>query len=176
MKLLRAALALLLLAASGMVISRVMAPRVRCNLAKGDINRKVRRFHRIADEYQRANMARRNLAQCDECLEIFPSDFQLHLLRGANLRILGRYDESVRAFEQALAATERAETYAQLAEVEIERGNVEAGRRALLRAATFDISHVEMVDDPLKTEIYTAVYERRERLLAAKSGQAAKSR
>jgi len=171
MKAFRLTLALLLLAATIALIERVMVPRVRCNLAKGEVNRIVRRFHRIGDEYQRINMARKNLAKCDACLSVFPEDYQLHLLRAANLRILGRPDEAVRSFEHALALTERPEIYAQIGEVEIERGNVEAARRALLRAATFNIMFVETVDDPLKTEIYSAVYDRNERLLAAKRRQ-----
>ena len=171
MKVIRVALAVLLFAVTVALIERVMVPRVRCNLAKGEINRIVRRFHRISDEYLRYNLARKNLARCDECLETFPEDYHLHLLRAANLRILGRYDEAVRTFEHALTLTERPEIYAQMGEVEMERGNVEAARRALLRAATFNIMYVETVDDPLKTEIYTAVYDRIDRLTAAKQRQ-----
>ncbi|HYC60588.1 MAG TPA: hypothetical protein VEK79_13570 [Thermoanaerobaculia bacterium] len=175
MKAFRVVLAVLLLGAAIAVIERAMVPLVRCNLAKGAINRTVRRFHRIGDEYQRFNMARRNLVRCDECLAAFPNDYQMHLLRAANLRILGRYDEAVRTFEHALTLTERAEIYAQLGEVEIERGNVEAARRALLKAATFNIEHVMTVDQPMRDEIYTAVYARIDRLKAAKHGQASPS-
>ena len=173
MKAFRVALAVLLLVVSIALIERVMVPRLRCNLWKGDINRIVRRFHRISDHYQRINLARKNLARCAACLATFPEDYQLHLLRAANLRILGSYDEAVRTFEHALTLTERPEIYAQMGEVEIERGNVEAAKRALLRAATFNIMYVETVDEPMKTEIYLAVYERNDRLLAAKRGQAA---
>ena len=172
MKAFRVALAVLLLVVSIALIERVMIPRVKCNRWKGDVNRVVRRFHRISDTYQRINLARKNLARCEACLETFPDDYQLHLLRAANLRILGSYDEAVRTFQHALTLTERPEIYAQMGEVEIERGNVEAAKRALLRAAMFNIVYVETVDEPMKSEIYSAVYERIDGLLAAKPGQA----
>jgi tetratricopeptide (TPR) repeat protein len=167
MKALRILLALLLLSVTVAAITRQLVPRVRCNLMKGQVNRDVRRFARSGYEYDRIVRARRNLQRCNECLAKFPEDHQLYLLRGANLRMLGSYDEAVHSFEQALALVERPEIYAQLGELEIERGNVEAARRALLRAATFNIMYVETVDEPMRTEIYKQVYDRIERLRAA---------
>lgn len=169
MKALRILLALLLATAAMAVITRLIVPSIRCNLAKGEINRDVRgRLAGIGNEYERIVRARRNIAKCQECLAIFPEDYQLHMLRAANLRILGRYDEAVRTFEHALTLTERPEIYAQIGELEIERGNVEAARRALLKAATFNITFVKTVDQPLRGEIYEAVLARHERLRAAK--------
>lgn len=168
MKTLRILLALLLTMTTIAFITRAAAPRIRCNLAKGEINRSVRRFDRIGNEYERIVRARRNVAKCQECLAIFPQDYQLHMLRAANLRILGSYDEAVRTFEYALTLTERPEIYAQIGELEIERGNIEAARRALLKAATFNLTYVETVDEPLRGEIYEAVLARYNRVRAAK--------
>lgn len=169
MKALRILLALLLATAAIAVITRLIVPRIRCNLVKGEVNRDVRwRLAGIGDEYERVVRARRNVAKCQACLAIFPEDHQMHMLLAANLRIMGRYDEAVRTFEHALTLTERPEIYAQIGELEIERGNIEAARRALLKAAEFDIDYVQTVDQPLRTEIYEAVLARHERLRAAK--------
>lgn len=164
MKPLRFLLAMLLAAAAVAVIANVMVPRLRCNRVKGEVNTSVRRLHRIGNDYERIARARRNLQRCEQCLTIFPDDHQLHILRGANLRVIGSYDEALRALERSLELTERPETYAQIGEIEMERGNVEAARTALLKAATFNIRYVMMVDQPMRDELYTAVYERIDRL------------
>jgi tetratricopeptide (TPR) repeat protein len=168
MRALRVVLLLLLATSAVAVITRVLLPRIECNLAKGAINRDVRNFSRTGDDYQRALRAQRNIAKCQKCLAIFPEDHQLYMLLAANLRILGRYDDAIRTFEQALALAERPEIYAQIGEVEIERGNVEAARRALVKAATFNIVYVETVDQPLRDEVYAEVFARHARLQAAK--------
>lgn len=166
MKALRALLALLLVAAVIAAIVTTMVPRIQCNLAKGRINREVRRIARSGDEYERRTLARRNVEVCRRFLAIFPEDHQLHMLLGANLRILGSLDEAVRSFQRALALTERPEIYAQIGELEIERGNIEAGRAAVTKAATFHMVYLGTVDEPLRSEINNAVMARYDRLRA----------
>jgi tetratricopeptide (TPR) repeat protein len=164
MKAFRALLALLLVAALMAVIAKAMVPRLQCNLAKGRMNREVRRFSGSGDEYERITQARANVEVCRHFLTIFPEDHQLHMLLAANLRILGNLDEAVESFQHALALTQRPEIYAQIGELEIERGNIEAARAALTKAATFHMFYVEAVDEPLRSEIYRAVMARYERL------------
>jgi tetratricopeptide (TPR) repeat protein len=166
MKALRALVALLLLGAAGFAIAKGMVPRLECNLAKGRINRDVRRFARTGNEYERVERARRNVDECRRWIEIFPGDHQLYMLLGANLRVLGNLDGAVESFRQALALVQRPEIYSQIGELEIERGNIDAGRAAVLKAATFHMLYVEIVDEPLRSEIYNAVMERYQRLHA----------
>ena len=168
MKLLRLTLAIALTVAVGLVIAKWMVPRIQCNSVKGVVNRNVRSFSRINSEFDRLTLARRNLDRLQPFIDRFPEDYQLYILRGANLRILQRPDEAIAAFRQALALVERAEIYAQIGEIEIERGNVAAGRQALIKAATFNIIYVETVESPLRDEIYQAAYARHARLRAAK--------
>jgi len=164
MKPLRAVLALLLVAALAVMVTRVFVPRISCNLAKGRINRSVRGFARIGDDYRRTALARANLEECRRCLEYFPEDHQLYTLYGANLRFVGRLDEALEAFRKALALTERPEIYAQIGEIEIELGNVEAGRAAVMKAAMFHTLYAETVAEPMRSEINAVVRERYERL------------
>jgi tetratricopeptide (TPR) repeat protein len=167
MKAIRALLALLFVAALAAVIAKAMIPRLQCNLAKGRMNREVRAFGRSGDEYARLTGARENVETCRHYLTIFPEDHQLYMLLAANLRVLGSLDEAVENFRHALTLTERPEIYAQIGELEIERGNIEAGRAAMTKAATFHMLYVETVDEPLRSEIYKAVMARYERLQAA---------
>jgi tetratricopeptide (TPR) repeat protein len=168
MKALRVFVAALLATAVVVVITRSLVPRMHCNVVKGEVNRDVRRFSRIGYEYDRVALARRNLAKLDPCIERFPEDYQLFILRGANLRVLGSPEEAVEAFQHALTLTERPEIYAQIGEIEVERGNIEAARLALTKAATFNVAFVETVDQPLRGEIYAAVLARHRRLREAK--------
>lgn len=164
MKTVKAFVALLLAAASTAPIARVAIPRLECNLAKGRINRELRRMASTGDEFQRAAAARRNVAICRRCMANFPQDHHWPFLLGGNLRILNERDDAMRSFERSLALAERPETYAQIAEVQIELGNIEAARAALLQAVTFQLAYAESVDVPLRTEVENAVYERYERL------------
>lgn len=168
MKALRVFFAASLAVAVIFVIAQSLVPRFHCNRTKGEVNRHVRRFSRIGYEYDRAVLARRNLAKIDACLTQFPEDYQLYILRGANLRFLGRPEDAIAAFQQALTLAERPEIYAQIGEIEVERGNLEAARVALTKAATFNVIFVETVDEPLRSEIYKAVIARHQRLRAAK--------
>lgn len=168
MRALRFTLALLVSIAAIALIVRGVLPRVECNRAKGVINRDVRRFARIGDENARVTVARRNVDLCRRCLAIYPDDFQLHVLMGANLRILGDANAALQSYENALAISERPEIYAQMGEIEIERGNVEAARALLLKAATFNIAYLDVVDEPMRTEIASDVLMRQARLLAAR--------
>lgn len=167
MKLVKFLLVLMLAAASAAVITRVAIPRLQCNLAKGKMNRDIRRMNRTGNEYERIATARENVVACRACIAQFPQDHQLFTLLGANLRILGERDEAIRSFEHAITLTERPEMYAQIAELEIERGNVEAGRKALMTAATFQIFYIDYVSEPMRSETQNAVMARYDRLRAA---------
>ncbi|HEV7764273.1 MAG TPA: hypothetical protein VGQ76_04665 [Thermoanaerobaculia bacterium] len=167
MKTLRTLLALLIvIAAIALIVERIL-PRIQCNRDKGRINRNVRRFSRTGDENERLTKARSNLEACRRCLALYPEDFQLHMLTAANLRILGSPDDALRSFENALAIAERPETYAQMAEIEAERGNAESARRYMLKVATFSLTYADYVDEPMRGEIQAEVLAHYERLRAA---------
>ncbi len=167
MRALRTLLALLVILASLALIVRGVIPRIECNREKGPMNRQVRRFARSGDE-QRMEQARNNIAICRRCLALYPEDFQFHLLMGANLRILGNYDEALQSFERALVIAERPEVYAQMAEIEIERGRPDTARQYLRNAAMFDLRYAAVVDQPLRGEIEAEVLARHERLRTGK--------
>jgi tetratricopeptide (TPR) repeat protein len=167
MKAVRILLALLLAAAAAAVIVRIAIPRLECNLAKGRINREVRRMARSGNEYDRIVKARANVITCRTCIAQFPQDHHFYMLLGANLRVLGDRDEAVRSFQQALALIERPEIYAQIAELEVERGNVEAARKALMTASTFQIFYIDYVSEPMRSQVQNEVMARYNRLRAS---------
>jgi tetratricopeptide (TPR) repeat protein len=168
MRALRFVLALLVVAAAILLIVRGILPRIECNRDKGRMNRDVRRAARTGDENERTSRAAANVIACRRCLEIYPEDFQLHMLLAASLRILGDPDAALASYERALAITERPEIYAQMGEIEIERGNVEAARKLLTKAAMFNTSFLEVVDEPMRSEIAGEVLMRHEHLRTAR--------
>lgn len=164
MKLLRVLIVLLLAIAISLVVGRLLIPRLQCNLAKGQINRDARRPR--AGEYERAARARQNIATCRQCIATFPYDHQWYTLLGANLRIAGEQKEALASFHHALTLVERPEIYAQIGELEIERGNIAAGHAALLRAAIFQIFYIDFVADPMRSDLQDEVMARYNRLQA----------
>ncbi len=168
MRALRSFLAVLVITATIALIVRGIIPRIECGQEKGRINREVRQFARTGDEHFRTTQARHNLHSCRRCLAIYPEDFQMHMLMGANLRILGNHEDALQSYERALTIAERPEIYAQMAEIEVERGHLDAARRLLLKAATFSLVYVDVVDQPLRGEIQAEVLARHERLRAAR--------
>ena len=167
MRVVRIVLALMVVAASTAVVLRVAIPRWQCGADKGRINREVRRMWRTGDEYERLQRARANVARCRECIARFPQDHQLHMLLASNLRILGERDEAIRTLQHAIALSERPDMWAQIGEMEIERGNLDAGRDALITAATFEIFFIDWVSEPVRSQVNNAVMARYERLRAS---------
>jgi tetratricopeptide (TPR) repeat protein len=168
MRALRAFLALSVAVAAMALIVRGVVPRIECNREKGRMNREVRRFTRSGGEEMGAEQAHRNVVSCRRCLAIYPEDFQLQLLMGANQRILGNFEEALQSYERALATAERPEVYAQMAEIELERGRPDAARTLLRKAVLFDVRYAQVVDQPLRGEIEAEVLARQERLRGSK--------
>ena len=168
MRALRALLALSVAVAAIALIVRGVVPRIECNREKGRINRAVRLSSRPGGEPIPMEQAQRNVLSCRRCLTIYPEDFQLQLLMGANLRVLGNFEEALRSCERALAIAERPEVYAQMAEIELERGRLDAVRPLLRKAAMFDLRYAAIVDQPLRGEIEAEVLARQERLRAGR--------
>lgn len=164
MKAIKTFFVLLLAATSIAVIVRIAIPRLSCNLAKGRINRSMVRLWADGREFERAAAARRNVAICRRCMATFPYDHHWHYLLGGNLRLVGEREEALRSLRQALALAERAETYAQIAEVEMELGNVEAAREALMQATLFNLVYASALASPVREEVRAAVIGRYERL------------
>lgn len=164
MKAIKALIALCLVAASIAFVSRMVLPRLECNLSKGVVNRSMARLWNSGREFERIDMARRNVAMCRVCIAQYPQDHHWYYLLGVNLDILGDHEEAIRNLEQSLALADRPEVYGRLAEMQVEVGNVEAARAALLKAATFQIAYADLVDGPLRLEVQAEVLQRYERL------------
>ncbi len=164
MKALRAAVALLVIASSALVAVRIVLPPLHCNVEKARVNASVILADRTRGSYERIIRARTMAAECLRCLEATSNDSDFRMLLAANQHLLGEYDEAERNYRRSLELNERAETYAFLALLQLDRGSPEEARRNLYHASLFDISLTELVSSPMREEIYEAVMKRHEQL------------
>jgi tetratricopeptide (TPR) repeat protein len=163
MKALKGLVALLLFGVSALVAVRIVIPPLRCNLDKARVNAATVLPDRPRT-YGQIRRARRLETMCLRCLEILPNDPEFRTLLGSNQRMLGQYDEAERNYRRSLDLAERAETYAFLALLQLDRGRLEEARQNLYHACLFNMSFVEMVSSPMREEIYEAVIQRHTKL------------
>lgn len=96
--------------------------------------------------------AQRNLGVLLQCMRPFCRDVSLEMITAANYRVLGRYDESIRLYREALQLDRRPELYANLASAEASAGDREAARKDLLQAGLFSPLALRSVEDGLLRE------------------------
>jgi len=96
--------------------------------------------------------ARRNLASLNQCLSPACRDVTTDMLAAANYSVLGRYDEAIRLYHDALRLDERPEIYMNLAAAEVAAGDRQAARNDLLRAVLFTPWAIKSIDDGLLRE------------------------
>lgn len=91
--------------------------------------------------------AQRNLAALQECMRPTCRDVSLDMIAAANDRVLGRYDEAISLYRDALRLDRRPELYANLAVAEAAAGDRGAAREDLLRASLFSPWAIRSVED-----------------------------
>jgi tetratricopeptide (TPR) repeat protein len=159
MRWLRSFVALGLIAACAAVATRVVFPRYACNRDKALVNARTAQLVQSSGDAERNAGARTLAAMCSRCLERFPNDYEFHLLLASNLEMLGDRDAAEASYLKSLELSERPETYAYLALCELQHGKIEEARKHLLRGALFNLTIVELVSEPLRTETVEAVLE-----------------
>jgi tetratricopeptide (TPR) repeat protein len=106
--------------------------------------------------------ARRNIASLQECMTPSCRDVSLDMLVAANYRIVGRYQDAIALYRDALRFDRRPEIYLNLAATEIAVGNRPGAREVMVPAAMFNpwiISGIE--DGQLRKDVVTELISRR---------------
>ena len=168
MRLLKAAVALLLVVVSAATAFRIVLPSIQCNDAKARANAATIPGDRARRPFEEMRRARRTVAECERCRQAIPNDAEFRTLLASSQHVLGMDDEAERNYERSLALNERAQTYAFLALLQLDHGRIEEARQNLYHACLFDISLAELVSWPMRGEIYQAVMKRHERLRGSK--------
>lgn len=160
MKWLKAFLALLVVAACAAAAWQLVIPRYACNRDKAIVNSWTIRLSRGSAEFERTSKARELVDLCRRCLEHFPNDNEFHLLLASNLLFLGDTEGAEQSFLRSIALNQRPEAFAYLAVMQLEQGRMDEARKNLYYGALFNMTVVEAVSEPLRTEVATAVIAR----------------
>ena len=91
--------------------------------------------------------AQRNLRVLLQCMKPFCRDVSLDMIAAANYRVLGRFDDSIRLYRDALLLDRRPELFANLASAEVAAGDRESARKDLLQAGLFSPWAVRSMED-----------------------------
>jgi len=119
-----------------------------------------------AQPYRKAIYARRNLKSMQKCTgACTPIPPDVAMIKGANLRMLGRTDEAIALYNGALRYGPRPEIYFNLGHAYAESGNREAAFQSLFRAAAFAPTMIASFDDgDLQVRVRRAVDAREKQL------------
>ncbi len=141
----------------GTAVVRDAVPRLRCNRTETILERRTLAAYQAYDFSAVAPGARRNLMEARECLAQDPMNVNLHMIAGANYRILGRFDEAAAEYREALRYDRRPELYLNLGQTLIAANRHEQGVQALVAAARFygDEGMIDyvMADVPEREEV-----------------------
>jgi tetratricopeptide (TPR) repeat protein len=106
--------------------------------------------------------ARRNIAALQQCLTPTCRDVYLDMLVAANYRVIGRYQDAVALYRDALRFDRRPEIYLNLAATEMALGDRDLAREEMVRAALFNPWMISSIEDgQLRQEVVRDVISRR---------------
>jgi hypothetical protein len=135
-----------------------------CNLIEGEVQRATDRMTRmVVDQATLVPYARRNIARMTPCLAC-SGDVNRAMVYAANLRFMGRQQEAIAVYRDALRYDRRPELYLNLGQTLLDVGDETEGMRTLITACKYDPDLV--ADIPSRhEELYAAVQEYYFRLL-----------
>ncbi|HEY2325310.1 MAG TPA: O-antigen ligase family protein [Thermoanaerobaculia bacterium] len=107
----------------------------------------------MGDAYRSAPIARENLARIGEYLAKRPGDVDYLMLRGANDRVLGNYEEARASYEEALRYDRRPELYAEVGVTELQMGRRQEALDALFQAVLFSRVYFESLSPDVVDEL-----------------------
>ena len=152
MKILRFAAALLIIAAAGCALYFSCLLPYRCNVVKKARLRATMFAVEQSATPEGRLAARQNIAAFVPCMNDLCSDVSLDMLGAVNYRVIGRPEEAMRLYLDALRRDQRPEIYLNLAATELMLGNRAAARDHALRATLFNVSMIANIDDGLLRE------------------------
>lgn len=115
-----------------------------CNGAVTDLTRRTTLITDSPGDYHRIARARRNIEALREVRILCPTDVRVPMLIAANEEALGRFDDAVRSYRDALSTGSRPEIHAALGHALIQLGRTEEAVEQYVIAARFDPTMLEL--------------------------------
>jgi tetratricopeptide (TPR) repeat protein len=119
----------------------------RCNRIKNAYIRSTELAYDHMGTPEGSLQAQRNLAALSACMRFTCRDVSLDMIAAANYRVLGRNDESVSQYRDALRLDRRPELFVNLAAAENANGDRVAALNDSLRAGLFSPWTVRSIED-----------------------------
>ena len=107
----------------------------------------------MGDPYRAAPIAREDLAKIGEYLPKRPGDVDYLMMRGANDRVLGNYEEARASYQEALRYDRRPELYSELGVTELQMGRRAEALDALFQAVLFSRIYFESLSPDVVDEL-----------------------
>lgn len=107
----------------------------------------------MGDPFRSAPAARENLTAIGESLAKRPGDIDYLMMRGANDRVLGNYEEARASYQEALRYDRRPELYAELGVTELQMGHRAEALDALFQAVLFSRTYFESLSPDVVDEL-----------------------
>lgn len=117
----------------------------RCNAVSTAADRGTTAAEQTANDYERLVRARRNLQLLAGLRTSCPTDVRVPMLGAANELLVGRPEDALRTYRDALRIDQRLEIYVAMAETQIRLGRIDEGVASYVTAARFDPSRVETI-------------------------------
>jgi hypothetical protein len=149
---LRIAATLLIAAAAGAAIHRVVVVRHRCNRELKGVERRMEIANHLTDSFRVASITRSNIDLLEPCAAAIPHQIDFPMLIGSNYWLRGDHPAARSAYRHALEVDRRPEIYLDLGLVELEMGDPRAPAD-LEAACLFNQFMIYAVPEPLHGKI-----------------------
>lgn len=133
----RAIVILAAMAGCGWLLVRWAYPPLHCGKALTDLTQRTALASETTDDYERVSRLRRNLEDLYANERQCRTDIRLYMLVAENEEMLGRDDDAIRTYEQALTIDRRPEIYTALGFALIRRGRIDDAVKMYVLAAHF---------------------------------------
>jgi len=124
-----------------------------CERKKLQIKARTEEVLGMGDPFRSAPIARENLAALGECVSKRPGDADFLMMRAANDRVLGNYEEARASYQQALRYDRRPELYAELGVTDLQMGRRDEALDALFQAVLFSRIYLDSLSPDVVDEL-----------------------
>ncbi|MFZ2493083.1 MAG: hypothetical protein WA208_16490 [Thermoanaerobaculia bacterium] len=140
MRAIRQLAALAVVAAALWLITVRVLPSYAMNLKKREIADRTSEAYRGQETMREmaGQLARRNAEELEPWARRFPMDADLHVIRAANLRLVGREFDAAQAYGTAVRYQPTPELLVSLAETQLSIGRKREARENAMRAVAFN--------------------------------------
>ena len=154
---LRVAASLAIAAAAGWITYRYCYLRHVCNVRAETVQQSMVRLMNAGGPTTERIFARMAAEEMSRCLECWPTNINLYMIRAAALRMLDRPEEAALDYRRAIRVDRRAELYFNLGLTEMEAGRDLQAFDALVTAGFLFYPYMDEMPEPMQSRVRAAV-------------------